>query len=181
VTGEEIYFNTTLPQGLGSWASEEEALRVIGAKVADQFSRDLFLQHVDVTGRKITLIVTGMPDATSEELLAHELIGLPAVMSAFVGSPGSPRVYDLSVAASGAPSEAIAANVVAPLNAKLGQVCFSVGSVEGTRVSVGLDPKCTDGMLRARLETNPPAGLYGAPPARQKAIIKNPDTLRKLV
>jgi serine/threonine-protein kinase len=181
VTGEEIYFNTTLPQGLGSWASEEEALRVIGAKVADQFSRDLFLQHVDVTGRKITLIVTGMPDATSEELLAHELIGLPAVMSAFVGPPGSPRVYDLSVAASGAPSEAIAANVVAPLNAKLGQVCFSVGSVEGTRVSVGLDPKCTDGMLRARLETNPPAGLYGAPPARQKAIIKNPDTLRKLV
>ena len=52
LTGEEIYFNTTLPKGLGSWASEEEALRAIGAKVADQLSRDLFLQHVNVTGRK---------------------------------------------------------------------------------------------------------------------------------
>jgi len=35
--------------------------------------------------------------------------------------------------------------------------------------------------LRARLETNPPAGLYRAPEGRRKAIIKNPETLRKLV
>ena len=33
----------------------------------------------------------------------------------------------------------------------------------------------------ARNETNPPAGLYGAPEGRRKAIIKNPETLRKLV
>ena len=45
-TGEEIYFNTTLPKGVGSWASEEEALKAIGAKIADEFSRDFFLQHV---------------------------------------------------------------------------------------------------------------------------------------
>jgi hypothetical protein len=34
--------------------------------------------------------------------------------------------------------------------------------------------------LRARLETNPPAALYDAPPARRKAVIGNPETLRKL-
>ena len=62
-TGEEIYFNTTLPKGVGSWASEGEAMKAIGTKIADEFSRNFFLQHVTVTGRKVTLIVDGMPDA----------------------------------------------------------------------------------------------------------------------
>jgi len=181
MTGEEIYFNTTLPQGLGSFASEEEALRVIGGRVADQFSRDLFLQHVNVSGRKIALVVTGMPDATWEDLVARELLGLPAVISAHVGPPERPRVYELLVSASDAASDAVAADVLAPLNAKLSQSCFTLGAVEGARVAVTFEVQCADPTLRARLETNPPAGLYGAPPARQKAIIKNPDTLRKLV
>ena len=56
-TGEEIYFNTKLPQGAGSWASEGEALNAIGAKIADEFSRDFFLQNVYVTGRRVTLKV----------------------------------------------------------------------------------------------------------------------------
>ena len=62
-TGEEIYFNTALPKGVGSWASEGEAMKAIGTKIADEFSRDFFLQHVAVSGRKVTLIVDGMPDA----------------------------------------------------------------------------------------------------------------------
>jgi hypothetical protein len=33
----------------------------------------------------------------------------------------------------------------------------------------------------AKLETNPPAALYNAPAQRQKAIVKNPDTLKKLM
>ena len=181
VTGEEIYLNTALPRGLGSWASEEEALRVIGGKVADQLSRELFLQHVNVTGRKITLGVSGMPDATWEDLFARELIGLPTVISAHAGPPGNPRLYDLVVAGSDAASDAIAAEVVAPINAKLGQACLTVGAVEGTRVGVTFEPKCADASFRAKLETNPPAGLYRAPAGRQKAIIKNPETLRKLV
>ena len=50
-TGEEIYYNTTLPKGVGSWASEEEALKAIGTRIADEFSRDFFLQHAHVAGR----------------------------------------------------------------------------------------------------------------------------------
>jgi serine/threonine-protein kinase len=181
MTGEEIHFSTTVPKGLGSWPTEEEALRAIGAKVADQFSRDLFLQHVNVSGRTITLAVSGMPDAATEELLAHELLGLPAVIAAHVGPATSPRLYDLQVAQTDAPGDTIAHDVVAPLNAKLGQPCFAVGAVDGARVGVAFDPRCAEGMMRARLETNPPASLYGAPPARQKSVIKNPETLRKLV
>jgi hypothetical protein len=47
-------------------------------------------------------------------------------------------------------------------------------------VGIVFDKRCADASVLNRLETNPPASLYGAPPARQKAVIKNPETLRKL-
>ena len=49
------------------------------------------------------------------------------------------------------------------------------------QVAVTFAPECANAAVIGKLDTNPPAGLYGAPPARQKAVIKNPDTLRKLV
>ena len=179
-TGEEIYYNTTLPKGVGSWASEEEALQAIGARIADEFSRDFFLQHANVTGQPVTLSVEGMPDAASEDLLARELLGLPEVIAATPRSPAKPRVYDLQLAGTGAPSELVANGVLKPLNAKLGQACFALGGSSGEQVSVVFDKRCADAAVLNRLETNPPAGLYGAPPGRQKTVIKNPETLRKL-
>ncbi len=179
-TGEEIYYNTTLPTGIGSWASEEEALKAIGARIADEFSRDFFLQHANVTGQPITLVVEGMPDAASEELLARELLGLPDVIAAAARPPAKPRTYDLQVAATGAPGDLVAKGVLKPLNAKLGQACFSLGSVNGNQVSVTFDKRCAEASVLNRLETNPPAGLYGAPLSRQKTVIKNPEMLRKL-
>ncbi len=179
-TGEEIYYNTALPKGVGSWASEEEALQAIGARIADEFSRDFFLQHANVTGQPVTLSVEGMPDAASEDLLARELVGLPEVIAATPRSPAKPRVYDLQLAGAGAPSELVANGVLKPLNAKLGQACFALGGSSGEQVSVVFDKRCADAAVLNRLETNPPAGLYGAPPGRQKTVIKNPETLRKL-
>jgi serine/threonine-protein kinase len=180
-TGEEIYYNTTLPKGVGSWASEEEALKAIGTKIADEFSRDFFLQHVSMTGQKVTLIVKGMPDAASEDLLARELVGLPQVITATPRPPASPRSYDLQLAGSGAVGDLVAIGVLKPLNAKLGQACFSLGGIAGDQVSVVFDKRCADPSVLSRLETNPPAGLYGAPVGRQKTVVKNPETLRKLM
>jgi eukaryotic-like serine/threonine-protein kinase len=180
-TGEEIYYNTTLPKGVGSWASEEEALKAIGTKIADEFSRDFFLQHVSVTGQKVTLVVEGMPDAASEDLLARELVGLPQVITATPRSPASPRSYDLQLAGSGAVGDLVAMGVLKPLNAKLGLACFSLGGIAGDQVSVVFDTRCADASVLLRLETNPPAGLYGAPAGRQKTVVKNPETLRKLM
>jgi len=179
VTGEEIYFNTTLPKSFGSFASEDEALRAIGARVADQFTRDFFMQHVPIRGRKVTLIVAGLPDATAEALLARELIGLPAVITASVGPEAQPRVYEVEMAP-GSGGDAVVADVIRPLNAKLGEACFGAGATDSDRVTITFDARCADG-LRARFESNPPAGLYGAPPERQKDVIKNPETLRKLM
>ncbi len=179
-TNEEIYFNTALPKGIGSWATEEEALKAIGTKIADEFSRELFLQHANVTGRKITLNVEGMPDAASEELLARELVGLPGLVAATARPPGSPRGYDVELGGSGAAGDIIAVRVLKPLNAKLGQACFSLGATMGNEVAVRFDQACANPTVLSRLETNPPAGLYDAPPSRQKSVVKNPEMLRKL-
>jgi len=179
-TGEEIYYNTTLPKGVDSWASEEQALKGIGAKIADEFSRGFFLQHLILAGQTIVLSVEGMPDAVSGDLLGRELVGLPAVITATPRPPSSPRVYDLKLAGSGAGSDLVATGVLKPLNAKLGQTCFSLGAITGDRISVVFDQRCSDPTVLSRLETNPPAGLYGAPPGRQKAVARNPETLRKL-
>ena len=180
-TGEEIYYNTTLPTGVGSSPSEEEALKAIGAKIADQFSRDFFLQHVSVTGQKVTLVVDGMPDAAAEDLLARELVGLPEVITATPRPGASPRTYDLQLAGSGPAGDLIANSVLKPLNAKLGLACFAVGGVADDQVSVVFDKRCADASMLMRLETNPPAGLYGAPAGRQRTVVKDPETLKKLM
>ncbi len=180
-TGEEIYFNTALPTGEGSWASEEEALKAIGTKIAAEFSRDFFLQHVNVTGRRVIVKVEGMPATVLDETLARELVGLPAVITVVPGTPARPRVYELQVAGAGAAGDIVAATILKPLNAKLGQACFTVGAVAGDDVAVEFDARCNDPAVLSRLETNPPASLYGAPVARQKAVVKNAETLKKLM
>jgi serine/threonine-protein kinase len=179
-TGEEIYYNTALPKALGSWASEEEALQAIGSKIADEFSRDFFLQHVSLTGQKVTLTVEGMPSPAAEDLLARELIGLPGVITATARPPAEPRGYDLQLAGEGPVGDLIASAVLKPLNAKLGQACFSVRAVVGGEVTVAFDSRCADASVLSRLQTNPPAGLYGAPPGRQRSVVKDPELLRKI-
>jgi len=178
-TGEEIYFNTTMPTGMGSWASEAEAMQAIGGKIADEFSRNFFLQHVTVTGRKVALVVEGMPN-TADDVLLRELVSLPAVITATARQSGNPRVYDLQLAGSGAEGDLVAAGILKALNAKLGQPCFALGQIAGEQVNVMFDKSCSDASVVSRFDTNPPAGLYGAPPPRQKALIKNPETLKQL-
>ena len=179
-TGEEIYHNTTLPKGAASWASEEDALKAIGAKIADGFTRDFFLQHVVATGRRVALVIEGLPEGGAADLVGREFVGLPAVLSSRQRSGAAQRTWDLELAGSGPAADLVAAGVLAPLNAKLGTPCFAPGASAGDEVRVRFDARCNDPAVLSRLETNPPAGLYGAPPVRQKAIIRDPETLKKL-
>jgi serine/threonine-protein kinase len=180
-TGEEVYFNTTMPRDVGSWATEEEALKAIGTRVADEFSRDFFLAHVNVSGRKIALVIDGMPDAASEALVAREILGLPAVITLRPREPAGTHTYDLQVAGDAAAGDTVSGEIVPPLNAQLGQACFSLGGVNGDQATLAFDARCADPTVLGRLETNPPAALYAAPPARQKALIANPDARRKVM
>ena len=178
VTGEEVYFNTTLPKGVGSFATEEDALKAIGTGVADQFSRDFFLQHVVPTGQTVALVFAGLPGNAAEDLVARELVALPAVIGVRMRERGT---YEVRMSGAGAAGDVVAADILPPLNAKLGQACFNLGATSGDQVTVRFDAKCTEPAVLGRLETNPPAGLYGAPASRQNAVIANPDTRRKLV
>jgi eukaryotic-like serine/threonine-protein kinase len=180
-SGEEIYHNTALPTGIGSWASEEEALNAIGTRIASEFSRDFFLQHVYGTGQKVTVMIEGLPEGAADSTFTRLLAGLPAVVNVTRRSSGPSRVYDLQLAGGGPVNDLVASGVLQPLNAQLGQACFAVGTVAGDKVSVRFDAGCGDAAILSRLETNPPAGLYGAPAARQKAVVKNPETLKKLM
>ncbi len=180
-TGEEIYYNTALPSGMGSWATEEEALNAIGSRIAGEFSRDFFLQHVYGTGQKVTLLFETLPDAASRATFMRQLAGLPSVLNVDPQSPEGPRAYHVQLAGSGPIPDLVATGVLKPLNAQLGQACFSVGSVNANKVAVLFDPKCADAAILSRLETNPAAGLYGAPSARQNAVVKNPEMLKKLM
>ena len=179
-TGEEIYHNTTLPKGAASWASEEEALKAIGAKIADEFTRDFFLQHVVATGRRVALVIEGLPEGSAADLVGREFVGLPAVLSSRQRAGAAQRSWDLELAGSGPAADLVAAGILAPLNAKLGTPCFVPGASAGDEVRVRFDARCNDPAVLSRLETNPPAGLYGAPAVRQKAIIRDPETLKKL-
>ncbi len=177
-TGEEIYYNTKLPTGQGSWASEELALQAIGTRIANEFSRDFFLSHVQPKGRRVVLKVMGLPPAVADEALRREIVGMPSVLTAKVSAA---HRFDLEIAGAGPAGDLVAAGILKPLDAKLGQPCFAVGPVAGDEVGVTFDARCDDPAILSRLETNPPAALYEAPAQRQKAIVKNPETLKKLM
>ncbi|MFO1302303.1 MAG: serine/threonine-protein kinase [Burkholderiales bacterium] len=177
-TGEEIYYNTKIPTGQGSWASEAEALKAIGTIIASEFSRDFFLSHVTVSGRRVALRLDNLPPAVTDETLKRELVGMPSVLTA---SASGARKFDLQLAGNGPAGDIVMSGILGPLNAKLGQSCFSLGGVNGDEVAAAFDAKCNDPAVLSRLETNPPAALYNAPAQRQKAIVKNPDTLKKLM
>ena len=109
-----------------------------------------------------------------------ELISLPAVLMATPRSASGARAYDLALSGGGAAGDLVAAGVLKPLNAKLGQPCFALGPIAGDAVIVIFDKKCSEAPVMSRLETNPPAGFYVEPPGRQKAVIRDPESLRKL-
>jgi serine/threonine-protein kinase len=179
-TGEEIYHDTTLPSGTGSYATEEEALKAFGGRVADRFSRQFFLSHVAPTTRRVALVVDGVADEKLADLLVRDLVGLPVVIAVRPRSGLTTRTFDLELAGSGAAADLVASGVLAPLNAKLGRSCLVAGAASGEEVQVRFDASCPAAEAIVRLETLPPAGLYAAPPSRQKAVIRTPETLRKL-
>lgn len=180
-SGEEIYYNNKLPGAAGSWATGEQALAAIGAKIADEFSRDFFVRHFNASGQKVTLKFDGLPDKSVDAAVARELVGLQAVIGV-ARRAGATGVYDLQLSGgTGALTDLVANAVLKPLNAKLGQACFNLGATSGEQVTVAFDQACGDKAVLSRLETNPPASLYAAPPARQRSILSNPEAIRKLI
>jgi serine/threonine-protein kinase len=180
-TGEEIYYNNKLPVAEGSWATEEKSLAAIGGKIADEFSRDFFLQHFNVGAQSVALKIDGLPGKAVEEAILRELVGLQSVIGVARRDGQSPAIYDLQLSGgTAALPDLVSAAILKPLNDKLGQACFALGATSADIVAATFDKACAEGAVISRLDTNPPASLYAAPQSRRSAVIKDPGTIRKL-
>ncbi len=177
LTGEEIYFNTQIPEKQ-SWASEDQALAEIGRLIGEEFSKNFFLQHFHFTGQKVVLRLAGLPDRTIGEKLLREITGLRSVLDV-KGIDVSTLEVRLAGSA-GSPADLVAAGVIQPINHKLGRTCLSVNGQNGAEVILALDATCLDSTVLGKLDSLPAAALYDAPPVRRNAIVKNPETLRKM-
>ncbi len=166
-TGEEIYNNTKLPKNT-SWATEDAALVDIGRLVGDEFSKNFFLAHFSFGSQKVSLNVSGLPDAAASKALLRELRSLREVLDV---QPAGESAFQLELPEGNA-SDLIAENVLKPLNGKLGQACFVLGAVAGKAVGVTFTAACAQEAVRGKMETAPPAGLLSAPPARGKSVLK---------
>ena len=70
--------------------------------------------------------------------------------------------------------------ILKPLNHKLGKQCFNLGPGSGSEVVVLLEAGCKEPAILSRLDTLPPAALIEAPQSRREAVLKNPETLKKI-
>lgn len=180
-SGEEIYYNTQIPEKT-SWATEDEALRDIGKLIGEEFSKGFFLAHFHFSGQKVRLRLQGLPNKDTAQTVMHELNGLHGVLAAgLASSSASDAVFDLELSGGLAnPAELVQAGILKPLNHKLGKPCFSIGPGSGSEVTVMLEAGCKEAAILSRLDTLPPAALIEAPQSRREAVVKNPETLKKI-
>ena len=179
-SGEEIYFNTTIPQKV-SWNSEDEALADIGKLIGEEFSKNFFLQHFHFAAQKVRLNLSGLPDEATAKLLLNEMAGLRNVLAVSAQKTGSESRFDIDLAGGMSNySDLVSAGIARPLNQKFGKACFNVTGTNGNEVGMTFDPACREAGVLARLESAPPASLYEAPAAKRQAIVKNPEVLKKL-
>lgn len=168
-TGEEIYLNTVSPKGR-SWATEDQALADIGKLVGEEFSKNFFLQHFNFGSQSVSLNVSGLPDAESARLLLRELRGFRSVLDAQLAAESGR--YQLRLPEGRTATDIVQDAILKPLNAKLGQSCFSLAGASGAVINVNFSAVCVEAAIRAKLETVPPAGLLNAPESRAKSLLK---------
>jgi serine/threonine-protein kinase len=180
-SGEEIYYNTQIPEKT-SWATEDEALRDVGKLIGEEFSKGFFLQHFHFSGQKVRLKLQGLPNKDTAQLLLREFNGLRSVLAVgLAASGGSEAAYDLVLSGGLVnPAELVQANILKPLNRKLGKQCLNPGPGKENEMTVVLEADCRDAAVLSRLDTLPPAALIEAPQTRREAVVKNPETLKKI-
>ena len=179
-TGEELYYNTAVPQRM-TWNSEDEAMADIGRLIGEEFSKGFFLQHFHFAAQKVKLNLAGLPDDTMAKRLLTEIAGLRNILGVTAGKLGSDSRYELDLAGGGSNlADLISASVAVPLNQKFGRNCFNVSGSNGDEVSMNFEPACKEPGVVSRLDSTPPAALFEAPAAKREAIVKNPEVLKKL-
>lgn len=167
-SGEEIYLNTITPKGQ-SWATEDQALSDIGKLVGDEFSKNFFLQNFNFAVRRIDFNVTGLADAATARLLLREFRAMRQVLDVQMLDEAGKFQLQLP---EGNTVALLQDAIIEPLNAKLGQNCFTLAGSSDTALSMSLSGACAGAAVRTKLETAPPAGLLNAPASRGKLLLQ---------
>jgi serine/threonine-protein kinase len=157
-SGEEVYVSTKMPTGQ-SWAGEDQALADIGKLVGDEFSKNFFLSYYNYRPQRTTLTFTGLPEGSAPFVL-RELRGLRAVLDAQSVDGGK---FQVQLASGNAP-DIVQEGILRPLNAKMGQSCFTLAGATAADVGVAYDAACANAQMKAKLEGGAPAGWKFTPP-----------------
>jgi eukaryotic-like serine/threonine-protein kinase len=178
-TGEQVYYNTKIPEKQ-SWASEELALQDVGRLIGAEFSKDFFLQYFDFGTKRVRLRFSGLPAAASGAVFAEVNATLRVLNATPVEQSGGDVVIDTDLSGgSDAASALIQDSLLAPLNRKLGKTCFSLRSVASDEVRIGFADACSTTAMLDRLETAPPEALMDAPTLRIEDVVQDPNKLRR--
>ncbi|MDP2821215.1 MAG: serine/threonine-protein kinase [Sulfuritalea sp.] len=180
-TAEEIYYNTRIPEKQ-SWATEDQALRDIGKLIGEEFSRNFFLQHFDFVAQKVKIKLQGLPNAESTQALLREFTGLRPVLALSLTSASAGEARFEAELAGGLsnPGDLVASGIVAPINRKLGKTCLNVAGTNGAEVTINFEPGCKAADTMAKFDALPSASFLTAPPSRRAAVIRNPETLKRI-
>ena len=180
-TGEEIYFNTQIPEKQ-SWATEDQALRDVGKLVGEEFSKNFFLQHFDFVGQKLKIKFQGLPGQEAAQALLREFIGLrPVLTSSLISASASEARFDVELAGGLInPGDLVASGIVAPINRKLGKTCLNLAGTNGGEVTINFEPGCKAADTWGKFDALPPASFLTAPQSRREAVIRNPETLKRI-
>ena len=117
-------------------------------------------------------------------LLKKEMIGLRPILNVDLRdfSAGEFSIFEIDFAGSaGNFSQIVNNTVIKPLNAKLGSPAFKLMSRHGNVVRIAFSSEQESAVLHERLRNMPPSSLAGAAPERIAALIKNPETLKKVM
>lgn len=179
-SGEEIYFNTQIPDKQ-SWATEDQALREVGKLVGEEFSKNFFLQHFHQAAQKVSLTLQGLPNPESAQALLREFTGLRPVLAVALEAAGKEARYAVELSGGLAdPADLVAQGMVAPLNQKFGKTCLNVTGKNGSNVALSFEPGCSTPETLVRLDTLPAAALLTAPAARRDNVIRDPEKRRRI-
>ena len=178
-TAEEVYFNNKVPRNQ-SWSDEDAAMDDIGKLIGEQFSKGFFENHLMRTTRIFQLQVIGLPDYDTGILFKKEMIGLRPVMNVDFRNFDAQGIslYEIDFAGSrGNFTDIINDTVIKPLNRKFRENIFKVISVQGDVIRVNFRTNSNIEILLARFNSNPPASLSAASPARIEALAQTDKTM----
>jgi predicted Ser/Thr protein kinase len=180
-TAGEVYFNTQIPEKQ-SWATEDQALRDIGKLIGEEFSKNFFLQYFDVAAQKVKIRVQGLPSQEAAQVLLREFTALrPVLALSLTSTSGGEARFDAELAGGLVnPGELVASGIAAPINRKLGKTCLNVIGTNGGEVTLSFEPGCKAADTFAKFDALPAASFLTAPPSRREAVIRNPQTLKRI-